>query len=127
MNVNKTIEKVSKRNLVDPADLTFRFKGKTYTMTLYRHYDGRHVSICNRKMCKAGKDCCHYYKVDGIGLCCSLSDNYTLRVSKDLSHLFAQGIRYSEEEDYIKFAQNVLDAIGGEREVDNLRVSEDRI
>jgi len=122
MDINKTIEKVSKRNLVDPVDLTFRFKGKKYTMTLYRHYDGRHVSICNRTLCNAGDDCCHYSKVDGIGLCCSLSGNYTLRVSKELSHLFAQGITYSEEEDYINFAQNILDAISGERKVDNMRV-----
>ncbi len=116
-DINKTIEKVSKRNLVSPIEMHFHFKGKKHNFTLYRYYDGRNVSICNRTMCSAGDDCCHYAKVDGLGLCCSLSDFYTLRIGKDLTHLVVQGITAEEESHYINFAQNILDIISGKREL----------
>ena len=115
MNINRIIEKVSKRNLVQPCELTFRLNGGEYNLKLYRHFDGRDVSICNRARCNAGSNCCHYAKVDGVGLCCTLSSYYTLRVAKDLSHLFAQGISREEEEAMIGFTQNVLDVISGTR------------
>ena len=116
-DINKIIEKVSKRNLVFPVEMHYHFRGKKYNFTLFRHYDGRQVSICNRANCNAGNDCCHYTKVEGIGLCCSISNYYTLRIGKDLTHLVAQGITFEEESNYINFAQNILDIIGGNRKL----------
>ena len=120
-DVNEVIERASKYNLVQPKEYSFVLHGKECKFTLYRHYDGRHVSLCNRKLCDAGKDCCHLGKIEGINLCCSLSDYYTLRVSKQLSHLFAQDITCRDEEAMINFAQNILDVISGVRHVEKWR------
>ena len=119
-NINEIIEDVSKRNLVKEQPFCFRFKDKYYYFKLYRHYDKRSVSLCNRNTCNAGDECCHYIKEKGVGLCCSLSSNFTLRVSKDMSHLFAQDIYSRDEDNMINFTQNILDAISGDREVEVL-------
>jgi len=123
-NINNIIEDVSKRNLVKEQPFHFKFKDKYYHFKLYRHYDKRNVSLCNRNTCNAGDDCCHYTKVKGVGLCCTLSSNFTLRVSRDMSHLFAQGIDSEDEDNMINFAQNILDAIGGVREVEKMTKDE---
>ena len=36
-DINKLIEKVSKRNLVSDVEMNFQFKGKNYKFTLFRH------------------------------------------------------------------------------------------
>lgn len=118
MNINKTIEKVSKRNLVHSQDITFRYKGKRHCLRLYRHYENKSVSICNPANCNAGKGCCHYVRTDGIGLCCSLGSYFELRLKRELSHTVASFVDSDLEGKLINFAQNILDIITGEREAE---------
>ena len=117
-DINKTIAKVSKRNLIHPTELYFDYLGKRYKVSLFRHYDHRDVSICNRATCNAGDDCCHYAKVDGVGLCCTLSSYFTLRVGKNLGHGIAFDIDWGNEEALTKFAQNILDILNGDRDTE---------